>query len=90
MNDKTKLHKPLPYEAPRYLTATEIEKFVRIWQEAKSPKEVGDALNMKPARVKAMASGLRDNGVPLKRFYTGRNPYDYMSLARIANSYYKS
>lgn len=59
------------------------EKFVRVWNTSDSCQDVADEMGSTRARVKSLANGLRDNGVPMKKFRT-RSDYNYEILVRIA------
>lgn len=43
------------------------QRFVEIWEESDSVKEVADRLNMPPAVCAARAKSYRDLGIPLKK-----------------------
>jgi len=50
------------------VTMVQLEKFVKLYQEAESVEEVCKAMNWKREKVASQASQLRKKGVPLRKF----------------------
>ena len=50
------------------VTMAQLEKFVKLYQEAESVDEVCKAMGWKREKVASQASQLRKKGVPLKKF----------------------
>lgn len=50
------------------MNATNLERFVEVWQASESAVEVGKKLEMAAEKASNLATKLRNKGVPLKKF----------------------
>jgi|10_taG_2_1085330.scaffolds.fasta_scaffold02645_8 transposase len=61
------------------------ERFIEVWQDSKSIREVCDRLSMGHSTCNSRASRYRKKGVPLQTFgRTGRPRKDWDKLATLA------
>ena len=58
------------------------EQFIIAWQQSDSPDEAAEICGIQYASAVQMASQLRRNGVPLKRYRAEKR--DYKALAKLA------
>lgn len=71
-------------------TQKRYEAFVKIWQNASDVQEVAETFGISITYASNIASQLRAQGVPLKKFATKRgrnNKTDYAALKRIAKEW---
>jgi TctA family transporter len=64
------------------------EEFIKTWQQSSSSVEVGRILGITPNAATSRASWMRNRGIPLKTFKTGK-PLDVAAMTAIAKKYAK-
>ena len=69
------------------VTMAQLEKFVKLYQEAESVDEVCKAMNWKREKVASQASQMRKKGVPLRKFSRDKlSDGDIAKLAKLCGS----